>query len=327
MRGRRWIGLWAVLTAVAASAQDVHFSQMDFNPVLLNAAYAGFVDGGGRVGAACRTQWASVSHPYRTFALTADALLWRDRYRRNGAGGGVAFVRDKAGTLDYGTTSAIAMVSYNRALDWNGVHHLALGAEAGFHLRGYDASRATLFDDAEQLLQRELRYVTVGCGLAWSCDPDESWWLRVGVAAHNLNRPLLSLLEGDGAHLEPRYLMSARVGYRLGGHWELSPVALAQIQHGNSEFCYGADVRWRPDGDDGSRRLSLAAGIAVRHGDACLLSVSAEYHALQVIFCYDANTSALAEASSGYGAVELGVVYRFVKQRVQRRRALPCPIM
>lgn len=323
---RGWLTAVCVLVAAIAPAQDVHFSQMDFNPLLLNASYAGFSDGGGRLGAAYRTQWASVSQPFRTFAFTADAQVWHDRYRRNGLGVGAVFYRDKAGTLNYGTTSASAMLSYSRALDWDGVNHLAVGVELGWNLLGYDVSQATLYDETEPLDEHQLQYPTVGCGLAWSCEPDDRWRLRVGLAAHNLNRPLLSRLGDADDRLETRWLASARLGWQLSEHWELSPILLTQLQHGHSELCYGTDVRWSLGNDD-HRHLILAAGAVLRQGDACILSVSAEYNSLQVIFCYDANTSALSEASSGYGAVELGVGYRFVKQKKQRRKALPCPIM
>lgn len=312
--------------SATVSAQDVHFSQMDFNPLLLNPAYSGFIDGGARLDAAYRTQWASVSHPFQTFALTADGLVLRDRYRRNGLGLGGMFYRDKAGTLDYGTTSAVAMAAYNRALDWSGIHHLSLGLSLGYHQLGYDVSQVTLYDEGEQLTQQQRHYLTVGAGVAWSCEADEAWWLRVGLAAHNLNRPSLALLEGDDSRLATRWLLSARWGRMLGDHWMVSPVLQAQWQQGNSELCYGADVRWL-HGDDDAHRLVLGAGVALRHADAVIFSVTAEYNALQMILCYDANTSTLSEASSGYGAVELGIGYRFVKQRTQRRKAMPCPIM
>lgn len=326
MRGRRWLAICFFCVSASVSAQDVHFSQLDFNPLLLNAAYAGFVDGGARLGAAYRTQWASVSRPYQTFALTADGLLLHDRYRRNGLGLGGLFYRDKAGALDYGTTSAEAMVAYNRALGWNGDHRLSLGLSLGYHQLGYDVSRVTLYDESEALEQRQRYYLTLGAGMAWSYAPDDDWWLRVGLAAHNLNSPSLALLEGDDSRLASRWLLSARWGRMLGDHWMLSPVLQAQWQKGNSELCYGADVRWLL-GEDDRRHLVLAAGLVLRHSDAAIISVMAEYNALQVIFCYDANTSSLSDASSGYGAVELGVGYRFAKQKTHRRKALPCPIM
>lgn len=326
MRGRRCLVLLFLWATATASAQDVHFSQLDFNPLLLNPAYSGFIDGGARVGAAYRTQWASVSYPFQTFALTADGLVLRDRYRRNGLGLGGRFYRDKAGTLDYGTTSVEAMAAYNRTLDWSGVHHLSLGVSLGYHQLGYDVSQVTLYDEGETLDQQHRRYLTVGAGVAWSCEPDDGWWLRVGLAAHNLNQPSLALLEGDDSRLAQRWLLSARWGRMLGDHWLLSPVLQVQRQQGNNELCYGADVRWLL-GDDDRHHLLLGAGLALRHADAAIISLMAEYNALQVIFCYDANTSSLSDASSGYGAVELGVGYRFVKSQKKRRKALPCPIM
>ena len=65
-----------LLTVLAtARAQDIHFSQVDANPMLLNPAYAGFYNGAGRFGAIYRNQWASVSIPFQTFALTGEMAL------------------------------------------------------------------------------------------------------------------------------------------------------------------------------------------------------------------------------------------------------------
>ena len=65
-------------TLTTVGAQDIHFSQVDANPLLLNPAYAGFYDGAGRFGIIYRNQWASVSIPFQTFAITGEMALWRD---------------------------------------------------------------------------------------------------------------------------------------------------------------------------------------------------------------------------------------------------------
>lgn len=326
MHGRLWLTIFWLGLAVSAEAQDVHFSQLDFNPVLTNPAYSGFVYSGARMGAAYRTQWASVSHPFQTFALTADGLVLHDRYRRNGLGLGGMFCRDKAGTLDFGTTSAEAMVAYNRTLDWSGVNHLSIGVSLGYHQLGYDLSQVALFDESDALVQQQRHYFTWGAGVAWLCEPDYNWWLRMGLAAHNINRPSLALIDGDDTRLAQRWMLTARLGRMLGDNWMVSPVVQTQWQQGNNELCYGADVRWMLNGDE-RHHFVLAAGLVMRHTDAAIFSLMAEYNALQLIFCYDANVSSLADASSGYGAIELGIGYRFVKNKKIRRKALSCPIM
>ena len=267
--------------SATVSAQDVHFSQMDFNPLLLNPAYSGFIDGGARLGAAYRTQWASVSYPFQTFALTADGM----------------FYRDKAGTLDYGTTSAVAMAAYNRALDWSGIHHLSLGLSLGYHQLGYDVSQVTLYDEGEQLTQQQRHYLTVGAGVAWSCEPDDAWWLRVGLAAHNLNRPSLALLEGDDSRLATRWLLSARWGRMLGDHWMVSPVLQAQWQQGNSELCYGADVRWLHGDDDADDSLLRRQHVDALRG---LVGLRCRGTGYRLPFCQTTQPTPKSDALSDY---------------------------
>ena len=80
-------------------AQDIHFSQVDANPLLLNPAYAGFYDGVGRFGVIYRNQWASVSTPFQTFAITGEMALWRNSSHSSGFSAGLSLFNDHAGTL------------------------------------------------------------------------------------------------------------------------------------------------------------------------------------------------------------------------------------
>ena len=98
--------LVAVLDLLPLRAQDVHYSQIDINPVLFNPAYTAFFDGRCRAGMVYRNQWASVSDPFQTLSFSAEAPLCHDRYGHQGFGVGLLFFRDKAGSLNYGTTSA-----------------------------------------------------------------------------------------------------------------------------------------------------------------------------------------------------------------------------
>lgn len=321
MRGRVcWLGLWIVFLATAG-AQDVHFSHLDFHPALLNPASAG--SSSYRIGAAYRSQWTSVSDPFRTFAFVADIPLWHSRYRRDVVGVGLQGLRDQAGTLAYGITAAAIQVAYHRQIGWN--HRLSIGAEGGGQRTGYNTARADLYDVAETLDGETARYPTVGGGLAWLYTPDADWWLHVGVAAHHLNRPKNTVADGT-SRLQPRYLLSLRSCHGLGDHWSLSPLMVAQWQHDAQEICMGGDARWTYDKMD-PHWFSLSAGAVLRTGDAWIFSIEAEYRSLAVMLCYDANISGLSKASSGYGAMELGVRYEFNRTQKKRDKALPCPIL
>jgi hypothetical protein len=64
-----------VSTALAVFAQDIHFTQFDMQPLIINPAFTGMFDGKVRAGAIYRNQWASVTVPYVTFGGYADLPL------------------------------------------------------------------------------------------------------------------------------------------------------------------------------------------------------------------------------------------------------------
>lgn len=322
----RCLFLWLFSLPCFLSAQDIHFSQFDVNPVLFNPAYTGFFEGTARVGAAYRNQWSSVSNPFQTFALTGELSLWRGRYRRSGLSAGCMLFRDKAGSLDYGTTAASLMLSYYFSLDDRCPHFLSLGASLGYNQAGFSVENILLDDPAEAFSRQLSRYPTVALGAAWYFAPVDELQLRAGVSASNLNRPDISYLQLDKAYLERRWDFYSRVEYRCWHSVSLSPIVVVQCQGRNSEVLYGTDVKWYVD-ESSDRYITLSAGTLFRHGDALAFTLGAEINALLFAFSYDANVSKLVPASNTLGAFELGVVYRFARQQRAKHRSLPCPIM
>src|SRR5580698_3638326 len=65
--------LLQILTAGILRAQiDPHFSQYYANPLWLNPALTGVINGDARVTANYKNQWANVNNAYNTGALAAD---------------------------------------------------------------------------------------------------------------------------------------------------------------------------------------------------------------------------------------------------------------
>lgn len=318
--------LVAVLDLLPLRAQDVHYSQIDINPVLFNPAYTAFFDGRCRAGMVYRNQWASVSDPFQTLSFSAEAPLWHDRYGHQGFGVGLLFFRDKAGSLNYGTTSASLMAAYFLSLDDRFPHYLSLGVEAGYNQAGFSIDDIQLQDPSESLDRWTVRYPTLGVGLAWSCAPTDLLQLRAGLSLRNLNRPNISYMDLDDTYLQPKWNGYVRAEFRCWQSVSLLPVAIVQFQDNNREIVYGTDVKWYLDESD-SRYLTLSAGILMRHADAATLMLSAEYNAFLFSFGYDANISKLVDASHTLGAFELGIVYRLARRHSKKHKALPCPIM
>lgn len=306
-------------------AQDIHFSQIDINPVALNPAYNGFFDGTGRFALAYRTQWSSVSTPYQTALASGEFSLHRNPYHRSGFNLGFMLYRDQAGTLNYGTTAGNLIISYYHSLNGRNNNYLSFAVEAGYCQAGFNTDEIEFYDPNENIDQTKTNYPVVGAGIAWFYQPNTNLYAKVGLSARNLNRPNISYLSLDQTRLQPHFTLYTRFEYRYNQSISILPVAAIQYQQPNSEFLYGADLKYYID-ESVQRTLSLSAGILYRNRDALVLNFSVDYNAFIFSINYDANLSKLTPASHTFGAIELALVYRLSKTST-RHKSLPCPVM
>ncbi len=312
----------ALLGAWMCAAQDIHFSQVDADPVLLNPAYSGFYEGLGRFGVVYRNQWASVSVPFSTLAASGEMAVWRGGGRRGLSVGGTLFA-DKAGTLNYGTVSGHLSTAYYQALNRSGSSVLSVGVEVGWAQSGFDPSQAEMEEAGEGFEVRKVHYPLLAAGLAWYWQPTPDFHLKAGLSFRNLNRPNISYMKLDETYLARRYSLFARAEYRCWQSISLLPVLMTQVQGKHREVVFGGDVKWYIE-EGGSREVSLRAGVAMRAADALIANLMLEYNSLLFTFSYDANISGLAVASGGMGAFEAGLVYRLAKGN-KKTKALKCP--
>lgn len=305
-------------------AQDIHFSQIDVNPVLLNPAYSGFFDGQGRFGITYRNQWASVSSPFQTMTATAEVALKRRRYQQDGLSLGLMAFNDRAGTLGYGTTAANAILSYYKSL---AVGVILSGAiEGGLGVSGFDPTDATLTDPSEQFSTHSVSYPLLGAGLALFIQPNDDFYLKLGASGRNLNQPSISFLGDPSIVLPRRYSIYARAEYRAWSDVAIMPLAFVQIQANNTETVVGADAKWFLA--EGMNDITtFSAGAHYRMRDALYINATLEHNAWLINLSYDINLSKLIPASYTVGAIELTAIYRLNKQQKLRPKAMPCPII
>lgn len=304
-------------------AQDIHFSQVDADPMLLNPAYAGFYEGAGRFGMTYRTQWGSVSIPYRTIALTGEVALWRSPSRRSGVSIGMSMFADQAGTLSYGNTSGHLSAAFYTAINRDENSFLSFGIDGGYGISGFNAADAEMEDPSESFPLQQTTYPLLAVGAAWYWQPSSNLHTKLGISARNINRPNISYLRLDDVYLERRYSLFARAEYRRWQSISILPVTMFQTQGQHKEWIYGADLKWYIE-EGGLSELSLRAGLAVRHRDAIIANIIMEYNAFIFTFCYDANVSGLSAASQTIGAFEGGLVYRFSSNK-KKPKAIKCP--
>src|SRR5436190_23694229 len=110
------ITLFVSVLVTRALAQDMHFSQFNEQPALMNPALAG-AEKRYRISMGYKNQWHKVTTPYKTFGVSLDGKILKGRWTRadmvpvthrqqdiGRLGGGLSIYRDVAGAGDMSLT-------------------------------------------------------------------------------------------------------------------------------------------------------------------------------------------------------------------------------
>lgn len=324
---KKWILVFFFLAAGhGLQAQDIHFSQIDINPILFNPAYSGFFDGKGRFGLSYRNQWASVSKAFQTVTATAEMSLLRRRYWRDGLNIGCILFSDRAGTLHYGTSAANIILSYYKALGSDNNCFVSVAGELGLGQAGYSLEEAFFEDPSEDFETLSRGFVSLGTGVAFFYQPNDLWYLKLGIAGRNLNRPDISYMQNGDTYIERKFTGYARSELKLWPSLSLMPLAACMFQKEYSEVLLGCDLKWYIS-EAAGKQITFSGGIHYRWRDAAMLEFVAEYNAFLFALTYDANLSKLTPASKSIGAFEISIIYRLIQNKRINRKAMPCPII
>ncbi|MFP4061017.1 MAG: type IX secretion system membrane protein PorP/SprF, partial [Bacteroidales bacterium] len=117
--------------------QDVHFSQSDFSPLLLNPSYTGRFHGDFRLINNYRSQWKTINKAYSTMDLTLDkpfSILGQQ------FGGGFIYLNDVSGNGSLTTNRFHCSFSYHEF--WKN-NQFSVGIQPGFVFRGFNHGNTT----------------------------------------------------------------------------------------------------------------------------------------------------------------------------------------
>lgn len=309
-----------------AVAQDIHFSQLNMTPLILNPANAGAFNGDQRVTLNYRDQWRSVAIPYTTFALAGDmAMLKSD----NGhLGVGLQLYRDRAGDLGMGTTNAKASAAYH--LKITSKQRLSAGLAGGMGQRSLDLTDARFGNQydgtghngsiatGETFDTQNFFYGDFSGGILWSFSSSSSTIsskdgidASAGVSFVHFNTPKRSLI-GSDEELYSKIIGHAMLSYGIQNtNIDLQPSFYYFRQSTAQEFIGGLNIRYVLKEE--SKYTGLVKGAAVSLGgfyrlqDAVAVVAAIEYGSYTLSFGYDVNTSKLRTASNGRGGFEVAI--------------------
>ncbi len=300
-----------------SSAQvDPHFSQYYADPLWLNPALTGVINGDSRISSNYKNQWANVNNAYQTVAVSAD-------YRATDKVGlGITILDQSAGGNSYNYLTAHASFSYGITISADGNQRINFGLQAGIINRSFDMSKLQFGDQYNPITGYDpgmgtfesfpTTHSTVfdaNAGIFYyDGDPLKTVNPFAGVAVAHLSRPKDDFSANGQAKIPLRYDFSAGVRIRVSDVFDLVPNGLYIKQQNTDIKALGAYSELKFQNDNG-----LILGVLERFNDATSIDVGYHVNSLIIGTSYDINTTSLNRATNGRGGIELSLSYVFHK--------------
>ncbi len=333
----KYIGIYLLLLAFSANAQDIHFSQYNQSPLELNPALAGLNNCDYRVGANARTQWNTVSasnNTYTTVGAFGDLAIGKVTKFNSYAGLGLSLNTDIAGALGLNTSKATLNFAYHFMLDKKGTSNISAGLQLGVNYRGLNTKNAT-FDSqydpngsvydptkpGETFARNNMLYLDAGLGLLYNKYFGRDHNLFFGLAATHVNQPGISFYQTGLFNMKAPSNSKAeklftKITFHGGGSFLLkdnlwiNPTFMLLFQGNSKQLNFGALVKAKV----GNAKMSQTyfyggAHFRALYADAIILHLRLEHKGFGIGFSYDVNTSKLYASSLAFGGPELSLIY------------------
>jgi type IX secretion system PorP/SprF family membrane protein len=315
-----------------AKAQDPHFSQIQYNPLYLNPAFAGVTEYGkaNRLAGIYRDQWRTLPVPYSTTNASFDRLL--KKFPKGWLiGGGVSFLYDRAGDGHLSIFNPNLTMNFGKYFNKE-KQLLTLGITAGVTIKSLDylglqfdnQYNGSSFDPnlptGEAFSNNNISYPNFTLGLNFRTKIKEKSTLDIGASTSNLHQPNQNFLYYTSSKLPSRHTAYAKAKVGIKDNWNIQPGLFFENQKKANQVLINAiaEVRFSEKKNFG---LGFGAGYRAIGNDAAIAYLSFLYKTLRVGAAYDFNVSSFRKATKAQGAFELALNYEFGSVKKEK----PCP--
>jgi type IX secretion system PorP/SprF family membrane protein len=316
----RWliVFLWMAWFVPQIIGQDVHATQFYNTPYLINTGLTGQFEGAQRYMLYQRTQWRSISAPYRSFAMSGELKnisLKKISSKIPNIHSGLTLITDKAGDSQFRTTNLVVQASMPLL-----VRQFLIQPSFGLGLLNMHLSDADLnfdrqwtgqiFDPnsstGENIGDVGFTRLQMNTGIS-AFKKVSKGQLLLGVGLFNLQRPKQNFLTGDGTYLQRRLTIHGQYKHALQQGWSLEPLLLLSFQAPYQSINPGLRVHFE-------RHMSgihqaAYAGFIGRSQDAGNIIVGVRQDEWDIGLSYDINVSDLDKASRKRGGLEITAIY------------------
>jgi type IX secretion system PorP/SprF family membrane protein len=307
------------------AAQDIHFTQFDFNPLFLNAANTGNFRGDMRIAGIYRNQGKSTSTPYSTASISFDKQLYVFN-QKMGLGG--LFINDESGTGGLTFNQLFASAGYNSMINNNSI---GFGLQVGYVFgkvnswAGYDPSTGTYTaPNGETMSDYNTSYLDINFGINYKRSIN-IFEPEVGFSMQHINKPVNSFNENNTEKESVRYLAYSTVKTNLSDKFYLTPKFLYSGQNATSEIILGTAADYSLIGMKSSVKKIFIGGY-MRAGtsgfDAVMSQVGASIGRIDLAISYDLYLSDVTQTGNT-GAFEISFIYKSISTLLNSY-SIPC---
>ncbi|MEO6490423.1 MAG: PorP/SprF family type IX secretion system membrane protein [Ferruginibacter sp.] len=310
-----------IIVSASVSAQDINFSQFYDLPLLRNPGLAGLFKGDIRVTAAFRSQWQSVTVPYRTIGigveykksigLSSDYITY-----------GLQLTNDIAGDSRLTRTQVFPVINYHKSLNSEKDTYLSAGIMGGPVMERFDPSKLT-FDDQylnnsysttnptkQTFSKTGFTYWDAAVGLCFSSVAGENSRYYIGAGLYHFTKPKVAFQKDNDIILNQKYVVNAGLSTPLNDLSQVIVYADYFMQDGARQAQGGLLICRNLGENESNETVNISAGLFYRWKDAFMPVVKLDHHKMSIGITYDINTSKLKSASQLRGGYEVTLSYK-----------------
>lgn len=323
-------------------SQDIHFTQSQQTPMLINPAATGLFNGWERITVNHKNQWVNSGTRFFTTSLAADMNFFKPK-RGNTAhmGFGIQLYNDIGGDSKFGTKQAL--FNFSGIVPLAEMHTLSAGLQFGIGQRTGDLT-GLLFpnqfngEELDPTLNAQegnglvsFIYPEISAGLLYrfgtqkiGFSRDDMTEFKLGVAYFHANTPEMKYRIGFTEQMYAKLVIHTSflkdfAGTSVGVEAYFNEF----IQGPHNETSFGALLRYRLSSGGKTTGLNrdayLMMGMAVRYGDAVSPLIYAQLGSFKFGMSYDVTVSKMGQFTRA-GGLEFSLEYANLDFALFKRR-------
>lgn len=315
-----------ILPSIRAISQvDPHFSQYFIQPMALNPALTGAIEGDYRVSAVWRSQYENT---FTTAGVSAEMVTNKKINL------GINILNQSSSDKSYNFSNAYLSAAYTGARFGN--HYLVMAMQAGFINRRFDPSKLQFGDQwaagigykptttsADIFNRPSVFTFDAGAGaLYYDATPDKKINFFAGLSAYHLSQPKDPFITGGGDKykLPIRYSVHAGARIMVNDFFNIVPNILYMRQGNNEEKMLGAYLQI-----NASENVDLMLGANMRLNDAISPFAGFYYKGLTVGMSYDTGISTKEAMTINRNSLEVSISYTWWRKNTMQTKPFYCP--